>query len=253
MELWLPAPAKSYSSASQAARDRTERWVAHNIYCPNCGREIEKLPNNTRAADFACRPCAALFEVKSKRGPFAARLVNGEYAALIRRLAGDENPHLFLLSHDGAAVTDFLVIPKFYFTAQVVEPRQPLKSTARRAGWRGCMIRLDGIPPAGKIYYIGNRLVHTPDQVLAKFRQNRFLMDVQPAQRGWLIDLIDLITQLGRAEFRLGDLYAFEELLGHKHPENHHIRDKIRQQLQILRDKGQVEFLGGGRYRWLAP
>jgi hypothetical protein len=27
------------------------------------------------------------------------------------------------------------------------------------------------------------------------------------------------------------------------------VRDKIRQQLQVLRDLGFVEFLGGGRYR----
>ena len=28
-----------------------------------------------------------------------------------------------------------------------------------------------------------------------------------------------------------------------------HIRDKIRQQLQVLRDLGFLEFFGGGRYR----
>ncbi|RJQ53985.1 MAG: restriction endonuclease, partial [Nitrospiraceae bacterium] len=31
-------------------------------------------------------------------------------------------------------------------------------------------------------------------------------------------------------------------------PDNKHIRPKIRQQLQILRDKGIVEFKGQGRY-----
>jgi type II restriction enzyme len=33
------------------------------------------------------------------------------------------------------------------------------------------------------------------------------------------------------------------------HPDNRHVPDKIRQQLQVLRDLGFVEFLGGGRYR----
>ena len=32
-------------------------------------------------------------------------------------------------------------------------------------------------------------------------------------------------------------------------PGNRHVRDKIRQQLQVLRDLGFMEFLGGGRYR----
>jgi type II restriction enzyme len=33
------------------------------------------------------------------------------------------------------------------------------------------------------------------------------------------------------------------------HPANRNIRPKIRQQLQVLRDMGLVEFLGGGEYR----
>jgi type II restriction enzyme len=33
------------------------------------------------------------------------------------------------------------------------------------------------------------------------------------------------------------------------HPANRHVRDKIRQQLQVLRDLGLIEFLGRGGYR----
>jgi hypothetical protein len=35
------------------------------------------------------------------------------------------------------------------------------------------------------------------------------------------------------------------------HPANRHVRDKIRQQLQVLRDLGLIEFLGRGGYRSL--
>ena len=34
-----------------------------------------------------------------------------------------------------------------------------------------------------------------------------------------------------------------------KYPKNWHVRDKIRQQLQVFRDKGLLEFLGSGTYR----
>ena len=37
--------------------------------------------------------------------------------------------------------------------------------------------------------------------------------------------------------------------LSKKHPDNHHIKPKIRQQLQFLRDKGYLEFVERGRYR----
>lgn len=36
-----------------------------------------------------------------------------------------------------------------------------------------------------------------------------------------------------------------------RYPENRHVREKLRQQLQRLRDLGLVELLGGGTYRRL--
>ena len=33
------------------------------------------------------------------------------------------------------------------------------------------------------------------------------------------------------------------------HAENHNIKAKLRQQLQMLRDRGVIEFLGNGLYR----
>ncbi|MBI5242579.1 MAG: hypothetical protein HY922_02705 [Elusimicrobia bacterium] len=42
-----------------------------------------------------------------------------------------------------------------------------------------------------------------------------------------------------------GDSDRLSEL----HPNNRHVRPKIRQQLQVLRDLGFVAFLGRGRYR----
>ena len=35
----------------------------------------------------------------------------------------------------------------------------------------------------------------------------------------------------------------------HLNPQNHNVEAKIRQQLQILRDLGFIEFLGKGQYR----
>ena len=52
-----------------------------------------------------------------------------------------------------------------------------------------------------------------------------------------------------KEEFELADVYAHEEQLAGLHPDKRHVRDRIRQQLQVLRDMGRLEFLGGGRYR----
>ncbi len=44
-------------------------------------------------------------------------------------------------------------------------------------------------------------------------------------------------------------MYQFQDLLKMKHPENHNIQAKIRQQLQILRDKEYLRFESRGKYK----
>jgi type II restriction enzyme len=61
--------------------------------------------------------------------------------------------------------------------------------------------------------------------------------------------VLTVVRALNKKEFILQDVYAFAAQLQDLHPANQHVRDKIRQQLQVLRDLGLVEFLGGGRYR----
>ena len=47
----------------------------------------------------------------------------------------------------------------------------------------------------------------------------------------------------------IGKIYDFEEELKQKHPDNNFVKDKLRQQLQILRDKGYIEFIRRGHYK----
>jgi type II restriction enzyme len=61
--------------------------------------------------------------------------------------------------------------------------------------------------------------------------------------------VLNVVRALNKNEFTLQDVYAFAGHLTKLHPAYRHVRDKIRQQLQVLRDLGLVEFLGGGRYR----
>lgn len=50
-------------------------------------------------------------------------------------------------------------------------------------------------------------------------------------------------------EFTLDDVNRYRDELGALFPQNRHVEPKIRQTLQILRDRGTLEFLGGGHYR----
>ena len=57
------------------------------------------------------------------------------------------------------------------------------------------------------------------------------------------------VEKLGKREFTLNDVYVFEDELSTLHPDNKHIKDKIRQQLQVLRDKDYLDFVSLGYYR----
>ena len=47
-----------------------------------------------------------------------------------------------------------------------------------------------------------------------------------------------LLTSAPTTEFTTSEVYAFTRELEELHPDNRHVRDKIRQQLQVLRDAG---------------
>jgi hypothetical protein len=68
---------------------------------------------------------------------------------------------------------------------------------------------------------------------------------------GWKLDVFRCLRQIDSSTFDLSDVYKFESILRHNHPANRHISDKIRQQLQYLRDLGLIEFRGPGVYRKL--
>ena len=63
------------------------------------------------------------------------------------------------------------------------------------------------------------------------------------------MDVLNIVRRLGKTEFTNQDIYAFERELEHLHPGNRHVRDKIRQQLQVLRDTGFLEHIGHGEWR----
>lgn len=245
--------ANDYKSASQKVRVLTESWVDREIYCPNCGHlDIDKYSNNQPVADFYCSNCREDYELKSKQTSIGAKIVDGAYRTMMERLQSSNNPNLFLLSYDlrNFAVLNFLVIPKHFFVQEIIEKRKPLASTARRAGWVGCNIMLQTVPSAGKIFFIKNRNIEPKSKVLSQWQKTLFLREEKEVSvKGWLLDVMMCVEKLRKHEFTIDDMYTFEKELSLLHPKNKYIKDKIRQQLQILRDNDYLEFTGRGIYR----
>jgi type II restriction enzyme len=253
MKLGFEESQAPFDSGSQQARVWTERWVATEMFCPNCGApKLSQFPNNSPVADFYCPACADQYEVKGQRKPnFGPRVPDGAYATKIARLASDTSPNLLLMSYDKAErqVRNVCVVPKHFFVADIIEKRKPLSPTARRAGWVGSNILLSGVPDSGRIFVLRDGVAQSRDAVLAKWQQTLFLRDAGVEARGWLIEVMKAVEAIGRPEFDIDDVYAFEARLSAIYPNNNNVKPKIRQQLQVLRDNGYLDFTGRGRYR----
>jgi len=114
----------------------------------------------------------------------------------------------------------------------------------------GCNILLDTIPNSGKIFYIKDGQEESKEKIFDIWNKTIFLKQATDLRsKGWLIDTLKCIDKLNKNIFTLSDIYKFETYLKSKHPKNNNIQAKIRQQLQILRDKGYLEFEGRGIYK----
>ncbi len=243
---------KGYTSGSQIARVLTESWVKTNAFCPACGNNIlNQFNNNSPVADFLCSECKSEYELKSKKDSFTTRIVDGAYETMIKRINADNNPHFFFLNYSlkNLEVVNFLVIPKHYFVNDIIEKRKPLSITARRSGWTGCNILLQNIPSSGKIYLVKDGLLQNKKAVLDSWSKTSFLANQKKESRGWTIEILKIVESIPNKNFKLFDVYKFEGHLKQKFPDNNFVKDKIRQQLQVLRNRGILEFKGNGLYK----
>ena len=253
MNLHLPTEGlQNYKSLSQRARLSTESWAAQNLYCPRCvSNRIDTLPSNTPVMDFQCPKCDSGYQLKSGSHTFGNKLTDGAYSQMHTAILRGNAPNLFLLHYqqNPLAVASLLFIPDFAFTLSALERRKPLAATARRAGWVGCNILLSQIPQDAQIGVIREKRPVPPGDVRRAFQKLKPLASLKPETRGWTLDVLKAVRALHKSEFTLSEVYALENSLAELHPHNAHIRPKIRQQLQVLRDVGLLEFLGDGRYR----
>lgn len=242
---------EKYNSSAQKIRVMSESWLGDNMYCPNCGNpRISHLTNNSPVADFQCDNCGEIYELKSKNGNLGKKIADGAYSTMIERITSDSNPDLFLLQYsESLSVTELLLIPRFFFVPDIIEKRKPLAATARRHGWIGCNILFREIPQQGKVSVIQNSRILDRQDVIQNYDRIKQLRTKSIESRGWLLDVLSCINDIQKTEFSLSDVYGYVEVLQKKHINNNNVEAKIRQQLQFLRDKGFIEFLGKGQYR----
>ena len=241
-----------YKSASQRARVSTEDWGATNFFCPVCdSSRLDVAPHGTATLDYSCPKCDSPFQLKSQSKPFGTRILDSAYSQMKRAILTDCTPNLYVLHYDltAWAVRTVILIPHFAFALSAIERRAPLAPTARRAGWVGCNILLNKIPQDARIPIVADGTARPAAEVRRAYRRLRPLEKLKAETRGWTLEVLNVVRSINKSEFLLSDVYARADELSKLHPNNAHVRDKIRQQLQVLRDLGLLTFLGGGFYR----
>ena len=242
--------ASGYRAGSQIARVLSEEWCKRELYCPacDCDRLSQSKPNSP-AVDFACAKCQQLFQLKSLKRWNPRKIVDAGYEAMIRAIQADRTPNLLVLQYSSTwLIQNLLLIPRAFFSESTIERRNPLGPQARRAGWVGCNILLSQIPADGKIAIVSAGIPVLKQSVREEFSRVKRLAELPPSLRGWTVDVLNAVRRLGKSRFCLQELYAFEPELKSLHPQNQNVRPKIRQQLQVLRDLGLVDFISPGNY-----
>jgi len=62
-------------------------------------------------------------------------------------------------------------------------------------------------------------------------------------------EILDIVNRRSTLRFHLDEVFAREAVFQNRFPRNRHVREKIRQTLQRLRDSGFLDFLGNANYQ----
>lgn len=248
MNLHLPTHhGEGYKSASQLARRITEPWGADNLYCCACTSDrLTPERANTQVNDFLCPECVERYQLKSHSKKLGTGIIGSNYQKMINAVLGNKTPNFFLLHYQLPEwmVRNLLLIPRFAISPSVIIKRNPLSAAARRSEWTGYVLNVRLIPDSAKIPLIIEGSEVNRRDVRELYARIARLQTLKPEQRGWTLDVLRCVESLPNPVFTNDGVYAFEPELAKLYPGNQHIKDKIRQQLQVLRDRGllrQVE------------
>jgi type II restriction enzyme len=133
--------------------------VSEHVACPRCNkrRHLSRLPTNFQCADVICKFCGFLAQVKAVTLPEGSsdrpsRLLGGAWRPQHEQIIAGIYHGLYGVGFapSGTLVwIDYVPAHILQATPSVFEPRRPLSSTARRAGWQGFVFNLDQIPVIG--------------------------------------------------------------------------------------------------------
>lgn len=209
--------------------------------------------NNAQVSDFICPKCVERYQLKSQSKKLGGRILGSNYQKMLDAVLDNHAPNFFLLHYQLPewAVRNLLVIPRFAISPSVIIKRKPLSATAERGNWTGYVLNVALIPDIAKIPLVIDGEERPRSEVRERFARIAKIQTLKPEQRGWTLDVLRCVESLPNQAFTNDDVYAFEPELAHLYPDNRHIQPKIRQQLQVLRDRGLLKQTQRGAWQRL--
>lgn len=239
---------------TQRARVITEAWFGAEGYCLNCSSlRLTQTTAGTAFCDYVCPKCAQRYELKSARQAHTRVVQDGGFDSMMRQMKAANVPALMLLQYDASwCVRRLLALHPVFLTPDIVRrrPKPHLRPKTGQEYWM-CDLDITRIPPDGKIALVQDGAVRPIAEARRAFRESKRFAEVSLKRRGWTALVLTYVRKIGKPVFTLEDIYVYEAEMHAAYPENAHVRDKIRQQLQVLRDLGYLEFVGRGEYRVL--
>jgi hypothetical protein len=139
--------AARYASRSQVARVAVETWAARNVLCWRCNGALIPAPPNTHLLDAICTSGAHEIQIKATSGIAGDHITGAAFEPIRKRLSEGVLPDYLLISYDRPR--EIVVLAEFVDGGSIVRgrvaSRRPLAETARRAGWVGAVIDLEGL------------------------------------------------------------------------------------------------------------
>ncbi len=216
-------------------------WVESEVYCAVCGSaSIERLDG----ADFRCPACREEFRLKSARGAIGDKVAENAYISTLKGVKRLKNPNYLFLSRGERRVAELYIVPKYFLLPETVTKRPP-----KGDGRVGCYINYGIIPEQGKVAVVRNGVQINKQEVMRRVCQANALKEDDIAVRGRLFDILNIVNSFENPVFTLEEICAYSDSLKKKHIDCGDIRDMIRDQLQIMRDRGIIEFVASGLYK----
>jgi type II restriction enzyme len=134
-----------------------ENYFLNEIICPKCKNLNWKSCNtNQKSKDFICSICNQCYQIKCKKisdkkynkiiDLNEMKIQGADYNTTISSIEQNENiDYVIILYDEKYEIKDLLHVDSKVIKKEDIIAREPLKLSAKRKGWQGCMIRLSNL------------------------------------------------------------------------------------------------------------